>query len=392
MVMGDVLILLTLFYILSQIRSESTDDTLVLVHTIFRHGDRNPDLLNLFPKSPYYNESFYAPFGYGQLTNKGKVRAYKVGTDLRERYNGFLDETYNIDLIEPRSSDFNRTKGSLEVMLAGLFPPTPDLVWMDGFNWQPIAFNYVERKYDKELFCYGCPNWDKEINSYLTSEEGHVFTNKYQDTFKYIAKNTGEDITEILQVYYMYFGFTIQEELHLTLPDWTKEVYPEPMKTIAIEYYNLMFSTPNLMKMSGGYLLKKIFSDTRSKINGALPRRKMYIYCGHENNIASVLKILKCREDDEIPGYGAYVLLELHYINDTYGFKLFYQNYNTTEPILLRLPDCDEFCPFEKFISVAEEFIPKDESICGTGSSSSAENFASVSHFIYVLVLILNLF
>lgn len=34
-----------------------------------RHCDRTPDQSELYTESPYYNESTYAPYGYGQLTN-----------------------------------------------------------------------------------------------------------------------------------------------------------------------------------------------------------------------------------------------------------------------------------------------------------------------------------
>lgn len=36
---------------------------------IMRHCERTPDQAELYVKSPYYNESTYDPFGYGQLTN-----------------------------------------------------------------------------------------------------------------------------------------------------------------------------------------------------------------------------------------------------------------------------------------------------------------------------------
>ncbi|KAJ8931200.1 hypothetical protein NQ314_015923 [Rhamnusium bicolor] len=273
----NLIISAELLCFLVEIRSQSLNETLVLVHTIFRHGDRNPDLLNLYSSNPYYDESNYAPFGYGQLTN---------------------------------------------AMLAGLFPPTKDLMWLEGLNWQPISFNYVERQYDKELFCYGCPNWDTNLDAYLKSADGQDFTNKYEETFKYISENTGENITDIIQVYYMYFGFLIQEELNFTLPEWTKAVYPYPMRNITTDYYALMFSTKNLKIMSAGYLLKKIIIDTQNRINGSFPQRKMYIYCAHENNIASVLKIFNLWNDEEIAVYGSYILIELHYINGTYGIKV----------------------------------------------------------------------
>lgn len=36
---------------------------------VARHCERTPDLKELHPKNPNYDESNFAPHGYGQLTN-----------------------------------------------------------------------------------------------------------------------------------------------------------------------------------------------------------------------------------------------------------------------------------------------------------------------------------
>lgn len=68
-----------------------------------------------------------------------------MGAALRNRYNGFIDESYHYTLVEGRTTDYGRTKESLQLVLAGLFPPTPDLTWMEGMNWLPIATFYDKR-------------------------------------------------------------------------------------------------------------------------------------------------------------------------------------------------------------------------------------------------------
>lgn len=44
------------------------DDSLVMVHVLFRHGQRTPDVSTIYPKDPYRNETYY-PYGLGALTN-----------------------------------------------------------------------------------------------------------------------------------------------------------------------------------------------------------------------------------------------------------------------------------------------------------------------------------
>lgn len=79
----------------------------------------------------------------------GKKRCYDIGTSLRQRYADFLEASYHYTLVEGRSTDYMRTKDSLQLVLAGLFPPTEELTWLHGMNWTPIATIYEKRDADK---------------------------------------------------------------------------------------------------------------------------------------------------------------------------------------------------------------------------------------------------
>ncbi|CAH1169918.1 unnamed protein product [Phaedon cochleariae] len=306
------------------------------------------------------------PYGFGQLTNKGKLTAFKVGQELRKRYKGFLDETYNIKLIDARSSDFNRTKASLQAILAGLFPPTKELVWLEGMNWQPIATTYLERKSDKELFCFGCPSWKPNAHDFEQSEKGrNALIKDYKSISKFLTNKTGKTYSKLRDICSLYRGFQILESFNQPLPEWSKSIYPDKMKDIiAINYYYLV-ATPILRQMSAGFLLKKILDDTDDKINGRLPMKKMSILCGHEFNIASLLRVLDiCEDYKSVPPYGSYILFELHRIDNGFGFKIFYQNYKTSEPKLMKLPKCEEFCSLKKFNGILKEDIPINDEVC----------------------------
>lgn len=71
------------------------DLELKLVHVIFRHGQRVP--ADTYPLDPYVDNDF-APYGWGQLTNKGRFQMYDNGRFLRNRYNAFLGNTFNLDV------------------------------------------------------------------------------------------------------------------------------------------------------------------------------------------------------------------------------------------------------------------------------------------------------
>ncbi|KAL0113394.1 hypothetical protein PUN28_012513 [Cardiocondyla obscurior] len=131
---------------------------LKLINVIFRHGDRTPDNngREMFPNDPYINYSFY-PTGLGQLTVEGKKHEYRLGKFLRSRYNDFLGTLYTPKLIEARSSDFERTKMSLQLVLASMFPPKSVQRWNSILNWQPIPTSYTPRIDDNIILADECP-------------------------------------------------------------------------------------------------------------------------------------------------------------------------------------------------------------------------------------------
>lgn len=91
---------------------------------------------------------------------QGKRTVYKkVGLALRKRYDQFLGNVYTPNLLDARSSSMSRTKASLLLALAGLFPPPLLQLWNVGLHWQPIPTSYLPFEADKVfeyLFAFIC--------------------------------------------------------------------------------------------------------------------------------------------------------------------------------------------------------------------------------------------
>ncbi|CAG9772856.1 unnamed protein product [Ceutorhynchus assimilis] len=349
----------------------ANQSTLELVHLLFRHGDRTPETNNLDPNNPYYAENNYYPYGYGQLTNVGKVRVYELGKNLRKRYNNFLGKAWNMSSLDILTTDYNRTKMSVELMLAGLWPPTCSSIWNPVLLWQPIPYNYEKRANDKELSPFlGCTTLDALVNEVMNNSSDYINA-RYGEVFRILENGTGLQNITYLKAFFLYFGFTIQENLNIPLDYWVYTVYPEPLRSLAIEYYYVETNNTKLRTIMSGYLLKKIITDTQNKINGFSPQgRKMHIYSGHETNIAALLLSLDMLKVVELPPYASYLAVEIHRIDEIYGVKIFYQDYSSEDPRgPLKLPECEEFCPFERFVSLVEGILPKSDEEC-YGSST----------------------
>lgn len=82
------------------------------------------------------------------------------------------------------------------------------------------------------------------------------------------------------------------------------------------------YETVKLRNYFSGYFIEKILQETFSKINNTNSGRKIHLYSAHESNIASFLITLGIFGEPHIPNYGAHVILELHKINNKYGFKV----------------------------------------------------------------------
>ncbi|XP_063909786.1 venom acid phosphatase Acph-1-like [Zophobas morio] len=341
---------------------QAKEQTLQLVHVFFRHGSRTPEHKHVYPTDPYDAQTFW-PMGYGALTNKGKQMSFKLGDILRQRYDSFLGDLYVPEMVEAVSTDFDRTKASLLLVLAALFPPAPAQRWSDSLPWMPIPIHFDKDRYDYTLRrpTHYCPAYVKELEEVLLSDDIQRQTKQYRDLFKYIEEHTKIKIDNTGDAFNVYQTLNAEANMNLTLPEWSKTVYPEPLQTLAglqcnFENYNAILKTLN-----GGRMLGVILKHMIDKSNRALSpaERKIYLYSGHENNVVNILATLNLFKP-HVPKYSAAVIVELHYLNEKmgYGVKVLYLRDVDSEPEEQKLEGCDAICPLSSFIRIVEPHIP----------------------------------
>lgn len=78
----------------------------------------------------------------------GKRRAYKLGQLLRTRYDTLLGDIYTPGLAYTQSTDFDRTKMSALLVLAGLFQPSSAQKWNNDLAWIPIPYHVEKAEND----------------------------------------------------------------------------------------------------------------------------------------------------------------------------------------------------------------------------------------------------
>ncbi|KAI4459596.1 acid phosphatase-related [Holotrichia oblita] len=237
-----------------------SESKVILVHSVFRHGERTTDTRFMYPNDPYKNKTFY-PYGNGQLTNEGKITMFDLGKNMKNRYSKLLGDTYFPEIVDAWASSLPRTQVALQLVLAAMFPPSDLLLWNEDLKWLPIAYNSLPKQYDTE-------------------------------------------------------------HNNLKLPTWTKEIYPQPLTDLIHLNFQLEMSTKELRRLLWvSDIFKKILTDTENTISGK-STSKIHLYSAHDVNIVYVLMFLDLMYK-HAPGYGAAVAIEVHEENGDHFIEIF---------------------------------------------------------------------
>lgn len=95
--------------------------------------------------------------------------------------------------------------------------------------------------------------------------------------------------------------------MNITLPNWaTKEVQKKMIPIVELEYeiqsYNML-----MKRINGGHLVKEFIKNMDAKRNQTSP--KIYVYSGHEVNIAAFVRAHNLIEP-KIPKFGSAIIVE----------------------------------------------------------------------------------
>nr|CAI5844103.1 unnamed protein product [Callosobruchus analis] len=82
------------------------------------------------------------------MLQAGKQKEFNIGRALRDRYRNFLGDYFLPQIVEALSTDYYRTKMSLELVLASLFLPNKEQMFENGLNWQPVPYDYLPKDHD----------------------------------------------------------------------------------------------------------------------------------------------------------------------------------------------------------------------------------------------------
>lgn len=355
--------LLIVFITCSLCFKENFSYEIKLVNVIFRHGDRTPEVI--YPKFHGVDQNYY-PEGMAGLTNKGKLRAHQFGELLRLMYNDFLGTTYIPEEIYTRSTDFLRTRMTLQLVLAGLYPPNSLQKWNSHLNWQPITTDYVLQEQDILLNrVYICKSIEEEHNRILNQPEVMKRMKSYKNLTKELTHLSGINITTSRDIFTLYCDLICLKHMEFDLPSWVDE-YLQNKQFLEAGLARLEFVNYNkiIQRLNAGPLVRKIIQDMKVTISSSRveKRQKLFLYSSHDINVYSLLAALNVVVP-HVPEFTSAVIIELLHMDKKYFVKILHYLGEPSEVRELTIPKCTSPCLLETFLELTKKIIPSDEEV-----------------------------
>ncbi|XP_058795277.1 lysosomal acid phosphatase-like [Phymastichus coffea] len=348
--------------LLAKIVPNDRDLKLELVQLLFRHGARTPlsEELEVFN---YLNSSVYDDVGLGILTPKGKQQEYEFGTFLRKRYDGYLRANYLSEEVYAYTTHNDRTKMSLELILAGLYPPTDAGVWNPQLKWSPIPYRYVPEAMDVLLKYYEGPRFLHLIKKTQRSDEFKTQISKHAEFLNFLTNKTGIQFDKkIKNIQDMYGVLVSNENLNLTLPEWyTPEMKQKFIKTLEVVFDSYSF-TQEMKKLHSGPLIKTMIENMNLNKTFSNPR-KIYLYSGHDGNVAAFIRAHNIQEFRYTRFGDGLVFEKFRDSRDKVYVRLLAWTSEKKKLTPLKLGSHKEFCPIKDYLKLVESLVPTDQEI-----------------------------
>ncbi|XP_072381050.1 testicular acid phosphatase homolog [Diabrotica undecimpunctata] len=347
-----------LFYIFLTVTSEEnvTIDcsNLVALVQIIRHGERTPT--NFYKNDPYKNESYWdAPTG--ELTHQGMREAEEIGQFTKRRYANFFPKKYDNNFVYALTTNVDRAHMSGQCFLYGLYPAADKDIWKEGLNWQPIPLHQANPRIFHN-HPYNCPMYITALGT-VYSRNPKVYDplfKKYKAVFEYMSEKTGDPIDNFLKVLTLHDSLFVEEKYGYKLQDWTKEIYPEPMRTMAAIGYKSLTEDIQLKQFYCGTLLTDIVRYLHRAATKKSHTPKYRFYSGHDTILVALLNSLGAFDPPIKPEFSSSLYVELrrkttkgHFVN------VYFKNGNKITAI--KVKNCKNNCPLRQFKAALQDVM-----------------------------------
>ncbi|KAL6256375.1 hypothetical protein P5V15_012490 [Pogonomyrmex californicus] len=289
---------------------------------------------------------------------KGMLQLYNVGQWIRLKYGAITGRKFESTATLVRSSYADRCIMSAQALLAGLFVPEPEDMFVPDLAWTPIPVHSIPRELDKLINVKApCPKL-KEALKQAYIDEDKKSGKKMAEYYKELMKHTGQNMSTITDVEFLYNTLEIEEKHGLELPEWTRKFYNNEMREIAARSLAIFTEGTIQKRLRGGPLLKEILYNMEQNKNDS---KRSYFYSAHDITLVNVLRTMGFTNELLKPDYGATLILELYLANNgaDHEVKTLYLNNTETENAhILEIPNCGNPCLLHNLKTTWQDVIP----------------------------------
>ncbi|OXU28035.1 hypothetical protein TSAR_015000 [Trichomalopsis sarcophagae] len=317
------------------------------------------------------------------LVQSRKQQAYSLGSLLRKKYDKFLGP-YNLRENHALTAGFPRTEMSLQLALAGLFPPAPEDSWNNKFHWKPyyrnspdcfslrINIKSMYFTFQRASIIMLCIQFLSYLDAYYKTLDEPEFIrelSRYRKFLELMENNTGSNckkkqtLSHKMDVFCSAIARKFQHKaMDLPLPAWyTDSILATIEEVFKLALHGLSW-TPQLKRLNGGTLVR-LFIDNIKDNRNAVTSKKIYLYCAHDLTLHGFLKALI--DNGKVHRLSKVGILEGESIthnciaNDVHNLKFRLQ-------MLAWQPadgSCDELCPLKDYLEIVKNYTATDEDL-----------------------------
>ncbi|XP_014205848.1 venom acid phosphatase Acph-1-like [Copidosoma floridanum] len=357
----------SLILFLKLARADESELTLRQLNVIFRHGDRMPETFpKRFPNDPNMHDTYH-PMGSGGLTNEGKLRLYRLGELLRRKYDTFLGPEYVEGDLYAISSSLARTKMSLQLVLAALYPPSllpRKSRWHEFLDWQPIPTHYYDFRNDQFFNRDKCQEYIEELARVWNSSDVRRKLEGYESFLEELRLGAGKTTRITLDdVLILHNNLSIEKKLNMSMRPWMIDALRDArLGEMRRLYYEIRGYDNKLRRLADGTLVRQMNNDMvrRSNESSKYPR-KVTLYSGHDKNLIGVMQALKIY-DSHFPEFGSALIFELLASMDgQHHVKILYHLGIPEVTKTLVIPGCESPCPLARYLNLTKSVEISDE-------------------------------
>ncbi|VDK72520.1 unnamed protein product [Litomosoides sigmodontis] len=272
--------------------SIAIDENTKLVIFGMRHGNSHPET--------FLNENLRS-WGFEGF---GKREGFGFGKELREFVGPLVGNNYVRHEVAFYTSSANRCQMTLQIVMAGFYPPDTFAEWNHALEWSPVPYTID----DPMLQMYSVPNcsitqqaWEPIVHDNLPKLAQLITSNA--QLLKYIALHTGWN--ESVKSASNLADNILQMNLYnRSLPDWIERPTLGEFDKKSLQEAIMMFQGKHSLTCANyepcrdamaGTWLNHILTTLHSTANGQ-QTEKLIGYVSHLEVVLSVMKLLRTNQ------------------------------------------------------------------------------------------------